>query len=338
MNPNSVRHRSAAAAAPASSAAQSPFLKGCYYEPEQDGGNTGTGNSSSRRSHPCKTSTSTTAPTEGNSTAPAVPYIDFRGQRYYSDRFYLNSSSSESGASFSSSIDDDEDDNATASCACGTTAPPPTFPRIDFVNSLQLTAAVFGTFGLDLNWFYQTFPQFGGARNSSRSSSGRSTKDKKPPNEVCSNNTTTTVPTIIFHGARGLETAIRNYIQHAEDVLDYDTEEDDENHTRHIHHSEEEDRNPRQINTKTSNPNHNEDEFVPPQTIDIARHFINNKNLQLYQVYCNWDTSKLYEVNKNSTKVSSEPDKTSTRKKRKSRNSSSTIETRMGVHHPKFML
>jgi hypothetical protein len=103
----------------------------------------------------------------------AVPSVEVDGVTYKSDRFYLNTTTS---------VDDgngtENGNKSTSNCTCGSQQPPPLFDREKLVQSLDLKAAILGTFTTDLNWMAKTFPQLVGP--------------------------TSTVPTLILHGHKGL--------------------------------------------------------------------------------------------------------------------------------------
>ena len=106
------------------------------------------------------------------------------GTIYKSDRFYLhaaqgdeditnpNDSKNHNGNSLRIS------DSTTSPCTCGARRPPPLFDREKLLQSLELEAAILGTFTVDLKWMSSAFPQLVGRQ--------------------------ATVPTLILHGQKGL--------------------------------------------------------------------------------------------------------------------------------------
>jgi len=269
--------------------------------------------------------------TESNEhAATIIPFIDHKGDRFYSDRFYLNasststidakistslpsvsssSSSSAAAAAYTKNVPlstscqrNETSTAATNICDCGNLQAPPTFPRIEFIKSLDLKAAVMATFNINCEWFYRTLPRFG------KTDGG--------------------VPTMIFHGSRGLENALRKMVQEA-DELEYETDrgEDDD---------DDDGENDFMKGIKTR--------VLPPSTIDVARHFVDNDNMKFLQVHCNWDKTKLHANNSKlkggTSYVSSEKEKGKgdDNEEDSKDNKYKNRETRLGVHHPKFML
>jgi hypothetical protein len=94
----------------------------------------------------------------------AVPSVEVQGVVYKSDRFYLHS------------LEDETPELPT--CSCGSKEAPPLFPREAFLKSLDLKAAIFGTYTLNLDWMARTVPHLVGPSSS--------------------------VPTLILHGQKGL--------------------------------------------------------------------------------------------------------------------------------------
>ena len=115
-----------------------------------------------------------------------VPSVELDGICYKSDRFYLHAIPGRGGD------DKDEVDKSTNSrnssssgkecCSCGCHEAPPLFHRERLVQSLDLKAAILGTYTLDLQWASETFPQLIGPES--------------------------TVPTLILHGHKGLKTEL----------------------------------------------------------------------------------------------------------------------------------
>ena len=95
----------------------------------------------------------------------AVPSVQLDNVSYKSDRFYLHA------------VDEGDRLLGSQECACGSRQAPPQFHRERFVNSLQLEAAILGTYTIDVDWMAQTFPQLVGP--------------------------TSSVPTLILHGNKG---------------------------------------------------------------------------------------------------------------------------------------
>lgn len=115
------------------------------------------------------------------------PSIEVDGICYKSDRFYLNGVQNKGNSS-----DDGSGDRSRGAggdgdcCSCGFSnkaTPLPLFHRERLIQSQNLKAAIFGTFSLDLQWMSETFPNLVGPKS--------------------------TVPTLILHGAKGLNSSIQ---------------------------------------------------------------------------------------------------------------------------------
>jgi hypothetical protein len=103
----------------------------------------------------------------------SVPFVEIKGTRFYSDRFYLNHT-----------MYDDDDADAVVrrnskqdACHCGAKQPPPLFNRLALVASLDLKAAIIGSFSIDPNTLQKEFPKLFGAN--------------------------ATIPTLVLHGRKG---------------------------------------------------------------------------------------------------------------------------------------
>ena len=217
-----------------------------------------------------------------------IPYVEHHdGRRFWGDRFYLNS------------FDDSSLKDHHQTCSCGSLEPPPTFPLVDFVNrSLKLKASVMGTFTIHPEWFHQTFPRFGA---------------RQEPNQDNIDDTSS-IPTFVFHGHRGLQNALAKRVKHADEV-EYDTDrEEDDN-----------------IGGKTSSIGETSKfQYFLPTTngaTEAAKHFVDNPNISLCQVHCNWEKTP----KSTTTRVS-------TGKENAQINHAATRETKFGVFHPKFFL
>ena len=221
-----------------------------------------------------------------------VPYVEHHdGRHFWGDRFYLNS------------FDDSSWKDHHQRCSCGSSEPPPTFPLVDFVNrSLKLKASVMGTFSIHPEWFHQTFPRFGARQKTNQDE----------------NDNTSSIPTFVFHGHRGLQNALAKRVKHADD-LEYDTdrEEDDNDCGR------------TGIQNHTMNDSSKFQYFLPTTdgATEAAKHFVDNPNISLCQVHCNWEKTPKSTV----TRVS-------TGKENAKTNNVATRETKFGVFHPKFFL
>jgi Tyrosyl-DNA phosphodiesterase len=79
---------------------------------------------------------------------PPVPYILIDGTKFYSDRFYLHKSVWDQS---------DEGQEQSTPCTCGAKQPPPLLDRERLVSSLDLQAAIFGTYTLDTKYFRRAF-------------------------------------------------------------------------------------------------------------------------------------------------------------------------------------
>jgi hypothetical protein len=120
----------------------------------------------------------------------AVPSVQLDSVTYKSDRFYLHA------------VDEDEDEDdrlEVKECTCGSRQAPPLFHRERFVNSLQLEAAILGTYTIDVEWMAQTFPQLVGPNAS--------------------------VPTLILHGQKGDIPQLHGDKEKEEPIYDSDREE-----------------------------------------------------------------------------------------------------------------
>ena len=207
---------------------------------------------------------------------PSVPFVEHHdGRRFWSDRFYLNSTTTEPSDAHNSS-----------NCSCESSQEPPEFPLIDFVNhSLDVKTSVMGTFNLHPEWFRQNFPRFG-TKEDSIHDAGSS------------------VPTFILHGHRGLENALAKRVKQA-DELEYETdrEEEDENDKD----------SKRNSNLPIDGNSSSKFQFFLPSTqkaTETARHFVDNPSLQLWQVHCNWEKSSKKSPRVSSGKENSERTKT----------------------------
>ena len=124
---------------------------------------------------------------------------------YKSDRFYLHTGYDE--PIVSNSYPSNKDGgclstakvSSTSSCTCGANKPPPLFDRQKLVNSLNLEAAIFGTFNVDLNWMIESFPNLLGPSSS--------------------------IPTLILHGQKGLFK--QTIFDEGDGVVGSDTDDDD---------------------------------------------------------------------------------------------------------------
>lgn len=119
----------------------------------------------------------------------AVPSVQLDGIAYKSDRFYLHA------------VDEDDRLLGSQECACGSRQAPPLFHRERLVNSLQLQAAILGTYTVDLEWMAQTFPQLVGP--------------------------TSSVPTLILHGQKGRMPQLRRDIQKRKEEPIYDSDREE---------------------------------------------------------------------------------------------------------------
>ena len=237
---------------------------------------------------------------------PMVPCVEYRdGRRFWSDRFYLNSSETSSASSIHHQQQQHADSN------CGDLEPPPTFPLVDFVNhSLDVKASVMGTFNLHPEWFRERFPRFGASPSSE---------------EEWSDDSKVAVPTFILHGHRGLENALAKRVKQA-DQVEYETdreEEDDDGDSKK--------NTPRSISGDSSSKFQF---FLPPtpKATEAARHFVDNPSLQLCQVHCNWEKIPKKKASPRRVSVSSDKENS------EALNATINRETKFGVHHPKFFL
>jgi hypothetical protein len=128
-----------------------------------------------------------------------VPSIEVNGAVFKSDRFYLNSvmyddndnDNADNADNDNAATDDMDTTNNTkkkqqptlSSCTCGAHAPPPLFDREELVKSLELEAAIIGTYTISLKYMAQAFPQLLGPDAS--------------------------VPTLVLHGDKGLSNRLQ---------------------------------------------------------------------------------------------------------------------------------
>ena len=191
----------------------------------------------------------------------AVPSVTLGDITYKSDRFYLHAVE---GDSFPLSA-------AAASCTCGSQQPPPIFYRERFVNSLQLKAAIIGTYTVDLKWASQAFPQLVGP--------------------------TSSVPTLILHGQKGRKGDFAG------------------NATRNTNGNSSDSSQPDKISSASPmTPNLMEGNSDLPENVS----FQFGNNLHLTQILTAW----LPQNNEVTKEIAQEI----------------KLETKLGVHHPKFML
>lgn len=94
--------------------------------------------------------------TQGGTT-DETPFVAVEKVKFWSDRFYLNATI------FDEANAEEPDDAATPSCRCGANNPPPLFSRSKLVASLDLKAAIFGSFSLDPAALVKEFPSLFGA-------------------------------------------------------------------------------------------------------------------------------------------------------------------------------
>jgi hypothetical protein len=312
---------------------------------------------------------------------PFLPYVEHHdGRRFWSDRFYLNANANANITVNVNNIDNanNTEKTSTASldcnCDCGSSQAPPTFPLVDFVNqSLDVKAAVMGTFNIHPEWFRQNFPRFCERRKSSSDGIGTEDSDNDNDNDNDNNKSVaynTTVPTFILHGHRGLENALAKRVQQA-DEIEYETDRDDDE-------GDDDDIGDHQNSSKSKNSKRGSPRrpsieqsskfrfFLPAtaKATETARHFVNNPDLQLCQVHCNWekrssinnnnninnnDNNNSNDNNNNKSKTSpvgvrvrvssdKENSENDDEKSKKNNNTTTTRETKFGVHHPKFLL
>ena len=151
-------------------------------------------NMSKRRIRPWDAGGSFQAKLERAQRALAVPSVRVDGIDFKCDRFYLHA------------MGDDEPAVGTGDhCRCGSDQPPPLFQREKLVHSLNLRAAILGTFSIDLEWFQNAFPQLIGPSS--------------------------TIPTLVLHGQKGLSKQLEKETKKA-------TVEDDHGSVREEHSSE----------------------------------------------------------------------------------------------------
>eukprot|EP00536_Pseudo-nitzschia_multiseries_P010031 jgi/Psemu1/288854/fgenesh1_pg.294_\ len=153
-------------------------------------------------------------------TSISVPFVDhWDGRRFWSDRFYLNDNDGTASTTppppTPSPTPSPASPNHHAAhankfrrchCDCGSRGPPPTFPLIDFVNrSLDVEAAILGTFHLHPEWFLEHFPRFGGGSGSGSGSVNGGANTDTDANANADNPGTVPapvpvpIPTLILH-------------------------------------------------------------------------------------------------------------------------------------------
>jgi Tyrosyl-DNA phosphodiesterase len=225
--------------------------------------------------------------------------------RFWSDRFYVNATHAEekewektSLASAATPSGNDLSGSASmfsaaapqVGCTCGQAAPPPLFPRERFVRSLDIKAAILGTYVWSPSWFATTFPDL-----------------------------VDSIPTLLLHGHKGMT---RDYFDRkgAEENGDEDTDVD-------VYDSDDE---------EVDNNNDGEGEMTSehrrsqPPPKEIMERFRNQRStFQMNYVSCHWKKR----IRDSSQFVSDESTANGNSRQRRH-----VRETRMGVHHPKFML
>lgn len=252
----------------------------------------------------CGIGNAASAAKDADSAPPSLQSVKF-----WSDRFYLNATRDEErewkttgknpdGANVGATTGEKgfADSDATNSlksqsasihpCICGHGSPPPLFPRETFVQSLQLKAAIMGTYVWSPSWFAETFPEFVNG----------------------------SVPTLLLHGHKGMTHDYFDRKTAAAREEDHDTDVEEES----IDGDENEDAN--------------QDEDVAgeqlrrnqPLDTELLERYCSTSTFRMNYVRCNWKK----QVRDSSQFVSHE----TKNKKRDLR------ETRLGVHHPKFML
>ncbi|KAG7373597.1 tyrosyl-DNA phosphodiesterase [Nitzschia inconspicua] len=237
--------------------------------------------------------------------------------RYWSDRFYLTTTSAEEKTEWSTTIKNDASSSTStstsssnSSCSCGHTSPPPLFPRERFVKSLDIRAAILGTYVWNPIWFATTFPDL-----------------------------VNSIPTLVLHGRRGLlfrrnddennntNTNPWGGDRGMDDEYQTDTDGSDINTTtttRNTYH-----RNNQNTLGQHYHNNENTDSDHHPPTKNILRRLQSQSStVQMNYVRCTWKKP----INDSSQFVS---ENTNTRNHQRQQ---SVLETRRGVHHPKFWL
>lgn len=144
-------------------------------------------------------------------------YIEVEGIKYYNDRFYLQASTGiESSKASTCGNEHDHvvspqthpeqrhSDSHSHSHSHSYT-PPPLFDRSKLISSLDLSAAIVGTYSFDPQWLHQELPSlFPPPPPLSLSSSSLSSSNVAPSYEnfkkAKSNRTTSAVPTLLLHG------------------------------------------------------------------------------------------------------------------------------------------
>ncbi|KAG7340876.1 tyrosyl-DNA phosphodiesterase [Nitzschia inconspicua] len=233
--------------------------------------------------------------------------------RYWSDRFYLTTTSAEE-ADWSKTMTSTE--SSTNSCSCGHASPPPLFPRELFIKSLDVRAAIVGTYVWDPDWFAVTFPDL-----------------------------VNSVPTLVLHGHRGLfrrydennNTNQRGVIagdgyQTDTDCSDTDTGTCSDRNNISGYHDNDND-----ADGDDHNENEQEDPSAnfhpPPENISKRLHSRSSSStIQMNYVRCTFWKKPV----KDSSQFVSE--NIHTRNHRQQHQKQLVRETRRGVHHPKFWL
>ncbi len=229
-----------------------------------------------------------------------APSVTVDGVRFWSDRFYLN--------------DTHCDTLSAGKCMCGAQQAPPLMSRERLVQSLDLKAAVLGTFSIDIAWLRQSFPKLVG------------------PNA--------TVPTLILHGDKR--------IQKLADGSAAAEEEDDDSATslEHSTNNNTEILFDRSIPSRTARENQSESSSLgraqdsststlvemttcPISEVDKAPFGLSFASHLGQECYFSFVLSAWNKVLKNNSRVSNESAAT---------NNQSTLESKRGVHHSKFML
>ena len=147
----------------------------------------------------------------------AVPSVIVDGTVYKSDRFYLHALlGEEENLQQQPQQQQPQQQQQQHQCHCGSQQPPPLFHREKFVHSLDLKAAILGTYTIDLEYMMDQFPSLVG------------------PNS--------TVPTLILHGHRGLMNQINQQNEWKTTTTtsviqqEHDQKKQKDNHHHNHHH------------------------------------------------------------------------------------------------------
>lgn len=143
----------------------------------------------------CESSRKEESRNNGSDGLYKPPYVTVNGQRYFSDRFYLNKVNCEEEDYHQQQRSETESLDGTP-CHCGARGAPHLFDRSALLKELDLHAAILGTFSLDPQWLVEEFPSL-------------FAEDAR-------------VPTLVLHGRKGFQIDCNNKA-----TMSVDSDDDD---------------------------------------------------------------------------------------------------------------